>query len=75
MNQPVYQSAFRPGLFAGQTVIVTGGGSGIGRCTAHELANLGAVVALVGRRVEMPQRRAHARWKGNCRGNSARCCA
>jgi citronellol/citronellal dehydrogenase len=47
-----YQSIFRPGLFAGKTIIVTGGGSGIGRCTAHELASLGAHVALVGRKVE-----------------------
>jgi citronellol/citronellal dehydrogenase len=45
-----YQSIFRPGLFEGQAVIVTGGGSGIGRCTAHELASLGASVALVGRK-------------------------
>ena len=44
-----YQSVFRAGVFDGQTVIVTGGGSGIGRCTAHELASLGAHVALVGR--------------------------
>jgi citronellol/citronellal dehydrogenase len=44
-----YQSVFRAGVFEGQTVIVTGGGSGIGRCTAHELASLGAHVALVGR--------------------------
>ena len=44
-----YQSVFRAGLFAGQTIIVTGGGSGIGRCTAHELASLGAHVALIGR--------------------------
>ncbi|HGM5544030.1 2,4-dienoyl-CoA reductase, partial [Pseudomonas aeruginosa] len=28
-----YDSIFRPGLFDGQTIIVTGGGSGIGRCT------------------------------------------
>ncbi len=47
-----YQSIYRAGLFAGQTIIVTGGGSGIGRCTAHELASLGAHVALVGRKLE-----------------------
>ena len=47
-----YQSIFRPDLFAGQVIIVTGGGSGIGRCTAHELASLGATVALVGRKPE-----------------------
>ena len=47
-----YQSIFSPDLFAGQTFIVTGGGSGIGRCTAHELAALGATVALVGRKAE-----------------------
>ncbi|MEL0027637.1 MAG: SDR family NAD(P)-dependent oxidoreductase, partial [Perlucidibaca sp.] len=29
-----------------------GGGSGIGRCTAHELAALGAHVVLVGRSTE-----------------------
>lgn len=44
-----FDSIFRPDLFAGQTHVVTGGGSGIGRCTAHELASLGATVALVGR--------------------------
>jgi citronellol/citronellal dehydrogenase len=44
-----YQSVFKPDLFAGQTVVVTGGGSGIGRCTAHELAALGADVAIIGR--------------------------
>lgn len=47
-----YRSVYRPGLFSAQVVIVTGGGSGIGRCTAHELASLGATVALVGRKPE-----------------------
>jgi len=50
-----YSSVFRPGLFAGQVVIVTGGGSGIGRCTAHELVSLGARVALVGRKIDKLQ--------------------
>jgi NAD(P)-dependent dehydrogenase (short-subunit alcohol dehydrogenase family) len=48
----MYHSVFRPGLFAGQVVIITGGGTGIGRCIAHELASLGAVVALGSRKVE-----------------------
>ncbi|MGQ0583075.1 MAG: SDR family oxidoreductase [Reyranella sp.] len=47
-----YDSVFRPGLFAGRTVIVTGGGSGLGRCTAHELKSLGARLALIGRTPE-----------------------
>ncbi|HAI24388.1 MAG TPA: 2,4-dienoyl-CoA reductase, partial [Alcanivorax sp.] len=41
-----YRSVFRPDLFSDRTIIVTGGGSGIGRCTAHELAALGARVVL-----------------------------
>lgn len=50
-----YNSVFRPGLFAGQVIIVTGGGSGIGRCTAHELAALGAKVVLIGRNADKLQ--------------------
>src|SRR4029453_13559767 len=45
-----YRSVFKPGLFEGQTIIVTGGGSGIGRCTAHEVAALGAHVVITGRK-------------------------
>ena len=47
-----------PGLFAGQCIWVTGGGSGIGRCVAHELASLGADVV-----ISRPQRR-QARARG-----------
>lgn len=47
-----YRSVFRPGLFDGQVVWVTGGGSGIGRCVAHELAALGAQVVISGRSQE-----------------------
>jgi citronellol/citronellal dehydrogenase len=50
-----YTSVFAPGLMAGQTIIVTGGGSGIGRCVAHELCALGAQVVLIGRKLEKLQ--------------------
>jgi citronellol/citronellal dehydrogenase len=47
-----YRSVFRPDLLAGQVIIVTGGGTGIGRAIAHELASLGATVALGARKPE-----------------------
>lgn len=47
-----YSSVLAPGLFAGQVHVVTGGGSGIGRCVAHELASLGATVVITGRTQE-----------------------
>jgi citronellol/citronellal dehydrogenase len=47
-----YRSIFRPDLLKDRLIVVTGGGSGIGRCTAHEAAGLGARVVLVGRKRE-----------------------
>jgi NAD(P)-dependent dehydrogenase (short-subunit alcohol dehydrogenase family) len=43
---------FQPGLLESQVAIVTGGGSGLGRASALELAALGARVVVCGRRVE-----------------------
>lgn len=47
-----YRSILAANCFANKTLVVTGGGSGIGRCTAHELASLGAQVILIGRKQE-----------------------
>ena len=47
-----YQSIFRSDAFQDRVIIITGGGSGIGRCTAHELAALGAQVVITGRKIE-----------------------
>src|SRR5260221_4188103 len=45
-------SIYRDGLFDGQTVVVSGGGTGIGRATARELAALGAHVVICSRALE-----------------------
>src|SRR5258707_11006911 len=51
-----YDSIYRRDLFREHIVVITGGGSGIGRCTAHELASLGAHVAIVGRNEDKLER-------------------
>jgi citronellol/citronellal dehydrogenase len=52
MSANRYRSVLQPGLFSNQLMLVTGGGSGIGRCVAHELASLGAQVVITGRKAE-----------------------
>lgn len=47
-----YRSVFRPDLFKDQNIVVTGAGSGMGRCVAHELAALGTFVVMTGRKQE-----------------------
>jgi citronellol/citronellal dehydrogenase len=41
---------FAPGMLSGQAALVTGGGTGLGKATALELARCGAAVTIVGRR-------------------------
>lgn len=47
---PWLASPFRADLLSGQVAIVTGGGTGIGRAIALELASCGAKLAICGRR-------------------------
>lgn len=49
---PLGASALPPGTFEGQAVIVTGGGTGLGRAIALEFARLGASLAIVSRQEE-----------------------
>ncbi|KAG9285905.1 hypothetical protein G9A89_013330 [Geosiphon pyriformis] len=51
-----YKSIFKPDLFKDDVVWITGGGSGIGRCIAHEIASLGALVVISGRKLEKLQK-------------------
>jgi NAD(P)-dependent dehydrogenase (short-subunit alcohol dehydrogenase family) len=49
---PVGETALRLGTFAGQCVVVTGGGTGLGRGIAAEFARLGASVVVASRKEE-----------------------
>ncbi len=46
----IVSKTFAPGLFQDKVALVTGGGTGIGRTTVHMLVQLGAKVAICGRR-------------------------
>lgn len=46
------ETALRPGAFNGQTVLVTGGGTGLGKAVAAEFARLGASMVIASRKAE-----------------------
>ncbi len=43
---------YQPDLLAGQTILITGGGTGLGRAMAERLGGLGAKIGILGRRTE-----------------------
>lgn len=59
---------YAPDLLAGQTAIVTGGGSGLGRAAALELAACGATVVVCGRREQPLRETAGMCEGGRCSG-------
>ena len=57
---------FAPGLLDGQVALVTGGGSGLGRATAVELAACGGQVVVCGRRLEPLEETVRMCDEGRC---------
>ncbi|HEY6398762.1 MAG TPA: SDR family NAD(P)-dependent oxidoreductase, partial [Solirubrobacteraceae bacterium] len=55
VETPAFRSPLRPGANEGRVALITGGGTGIGRACALELAGTGAALVLCGRR-EAPLR-------------------
>lgn len=57
-REPRTESMLPPGTFDGRTVCITGGGTGLGRAMGERLLELGANLAICGRRAEVVEQAA-----------------